>query len=186
MATTAPPRDATIEREAEGWMNDPYEHFHNHNTRIHSLPRDEVEAVQLAAMNLRLQERRDQIQMLQKLADRGETIDACVVGEPTSSKRFGDMIKIGRRGSMTVDLVVRGADLLGSVPVQRMLQRLLGLPEPDYFHHPLVAHSDGRRLAKRDRAPTLAAMRGAGVDGPALAAQLADGRLPLEYRFIDA
>jgi hypothetical protein len=69
MATTAPPKDATIQREAEGWMNDPYEHFHNHNTRIHSLPREEVEAVQLAAMNLRLQERRDQIQMLQKLAD---------------------------------------------------------------------------------------------------------------------
>jgi succinyl-diaminopimelate desuccinylase len=48
------------------------------------------------------------VKMLQRLADRGETIDACVVGEPTSSKRFGDMMKIGRRGSMTVDLVVRG------------------------------------------------------------------------------
>ncbi|HYC65019.1 MAG TPA: succinyl-diaminopimelate desuccinylase [Reyranellaceae bacterium] len=48
------------------------------------------------------------VKMLKKLAERGETIDACVVGEPTSSKRFGDMIKIGRRGSMTVDLVVRG------------------------------------------------------------------------------
>lgn len=48
------------------------------------------------------------VKMLKKLADRGETIDACVVGEPTSSKRFGDMMKIGRRGSMNVDLVVRG------------------------------------------------------------------------------
>lgn len=48
------------------------------------------------------------VKMLQRLADRGETIDACIVGEPTSSKRFGDMMKIGRRGSMTVDLVVRG------------------------------------------------------------------------------
>jgi len=48
------------------------------------------------------------VKMLQRLAERGETIDACVVGEPTSSKRFGDMMKIGRRGSMTVDLVVRG------------------------------------------------------------------------------
>jgi len=46
--------------------------------------------------------------MLKRLADRGETIDACVVGEPTSSRRFGDMMKIGRRGSMTVDMVVRG------------------------------------------------------------------------------
>ena len=48
------------------------------------------------------------VKMLGRLADRGETIDACVVGEPTSSRRFGDMMKIGRRGSMTVDLVVRG------------------------------------------------------------------------------
>ena len=48
------------------------------------------------------------VKMLQRLAARGETIDACIVGEPTSSKRFGDMMKIGRRGSMTVDLVVRG------------------------------------------------------------------------------
>jgi len=48
------------------------------------------------------------VKMLQRLAERGEKIDACVVGEPTSSRRFGDMIKIGRRGSMTVDMVVRG------------------------------------------------------------------------------
>ncbi|HYD04784.1 MAG TPA: succinyl-diaminopimelate desuccinylase, partial [Reyranella sp.] len=48
------------------------------------------------------------VKMLKKLAERGETIDACVVGEPTSSRRFGDMMKIGRRGSMTVDIVVRG------------------------------------------------------------------------------
>jgi succinyl-diaminopimelate desuccinylase len=48
------------------------------------------------------------VKMLKRLAERGETIDACVVGEPTSSRRLGDMMKIGRRGSMTVDMVVRG------------------------------------------------------------------------------
>src|SRR5262252_949266 len=48
------------------------------------------------------------VKMLKRLAERGETIDACVVGEPTSSRRFGDMMKIGRRGSMTVDFTVRG------------------------------------------------------------------------------
>jgi succinyl-diaminopimelate desuccinylase len=48
------------------------------------------------------------VKMLKRLAERGEKIDACVVGEPTSSRRFGDMMKIGRRGSMTVDMVVRG------------------------------------------------------------------------------
>ena len=85
-----------------------------------------------------------------------------------------------------VDLVVRGADLRSSTPVQRLLQNLLGLPEPAYLHHPLVAHADGRRLAKRDLAPTLAAMRESGVDGATLASDLAAGRLPLEYHFIDA
>jgi acyl-CoA synthetase (AMP-forming)/AMP-acid ligase II len=62
-------RDTTIERQAAAWMNDPYEYFGYHNTRIHSLPREEVQAVQLAAMNMRLEERRGQITMLQKLAD---------------------------------------------------------------------------------------------------------------------
>lgn len=85
-----------------------------------------------------------------------------------------------------VDLVVRGADLRPSTPVQRLLQLLLGLPEPTYLHHPLVTHDDGRRLAKRDQAPTLAAMRAAGVDGPALAQALAMGKLPTGYRLADA
>jgi len=48
------------------------------------------------------------VKMLRKLADRGEAVDVCVVGEPTSSKRFGDMMKIGRRGSVNIDLTVRG------------------------------------------------------------------------------
>jgi glutamyl-Q tRNA(Asp) synthetase len=82
-----------------------------------------------------------------------------------------------------VDLVVRGEDLRPSTPVQRLLQALLELPEPIYLHHPLVLHADGRRLAKRDLAPTLAAMREAGVDGPALAADLLAGKLPLGFAF---
>ncbi|WP_341631320.1 tRNA glutamyl-Q(34) synthetase GluQRS [Sphingomonas agri] len=84
-----------------------------------------------------------------------------------------------------VTMVVRGADLRSSTPIQRLLQQLLGLPEPAYLHHPLVTHQDGRRLAKRDLAPTLAAMRSAGVDGPSLAADLATGKLPLGFAFRD-
>jgi glutamyl-Q tRNA(Asp) synthetase len=84
-----------------------------------------------------------------------------------------------------VTLVVRGADLRASTPVQRLLQALLGLPEPRYLHHALVAHADGRRLAKRDKAPTLAAMREAGVDGRRLAADLLAGELPLGFAFRD-
>ena len=82
-----------------------------------------------------------------------------------------------------VTLVVRGADLRASTPIQRLLQQLLGLPEPVYLHHPLVTHRDGRRLAKRDLAPTLAAMREAWVDGPRLARELLAGKLPLGFAF---
>ena len=85
-----------------------------------------------------------------------------------------------------VTQVVRGADLRASTPIQRLLQALLGRPEPSYCHHPLVAHADGKRLAKRDRAPTLAAMREDGVDGAALAADLLAGKLPLGFAFVDA
>jgi len=42
------------------------------------------------------------------LRERGEILDACVVGEPTSATALGDMIKIGRRGSMTGRLTVEG------------------------------------------------------------------------------
>lgn len=85
-----------------------------------------------------------------------------------------------------VTMVVRGADLRPSTPIQRLLQKLLGLPEPFYLHHLLVVHDDGRRLAKRDLAPTLAAMRQLGVDGPELARQLLEGVLPSGFRFQEA
>jgi glutamyl-Q tRNA(Asp) synthetase len=84
-----------------------------------------------------------------------------------------------------VTMVVRSADLRPSTSIQRLLQLLLGLPEPAYFHHPLIAHEDGRRLAKRDLAPTLAAMRETGADGPALAAQLLGGQLPSGFRLAE-
>lgn len=75
-----------------------------------------------------------------------------------------------------VTLVVRGRDLAAVTPLQRLLQELLGFPAPAYLHHRLLLAADGRRLAKRDRAETLAALRERGVDGTALADRL--GALP--------
>lgn len=46
--------------------------------------------------------------VLEWLAERGEQLDACIVGEPTNPEALGDMIKIGRRGSTTGDVVVHG------------------------------------------------------------------------------
>src|SRR3954452_11876524 len=61
-----------------------------------------------------------------------------------------------------VTLVTRGADLLPATHLHRLLQALMRWPEPAYAHHPLLTGPDGRRLAKRDRAPTLRALRESG------------------------
>jgi succinyl-diaminopimelate desuccinylase len=64
------------------------------------------------------------------LTEQGETLDACVVGEPTNPDAMGDMIKIGRRGSVTGDLVVRGVQghtaypHLADNPVHRLVRML--------------------------------------------------------------
>ncbi|HYD46314.1 MAG TPA: tRNA glutamyl-Q(34) synthetase GluQRS, partial [Phenylobacterium sp.] len=50
--------------------------------------------------------------------------------------------------------VIRGEDLAEATHVQRLLQALLDLPTPVYRHHGLLTGPDGRRLAKRDLAPT--------------------------------
>ena len=81
-----------------------------------------------------------------------------------------------------VNLVVRAEDLRSSTPIQRLLQMLLDLPEPTYLHHPIIAHADGRRLAKRDLAPTLADMRASGADGRRLADELTGGLVPAGFR----
>ena len=46
--------------------------------------------------------------VVEQLIAEGERIDACVVGEPSSSQRLGDMIKVGRRGSLNSWITVRG------------------------------------------------------------------------------
>lgn len=58
--------------------------------------------------------------------------------------------------------VVRGADLASSAPRQAWLAGVLGLRVPSYAHVPLVLGADGRRLAKRDGAVTLADRRALG------------------------
>jgi len=71
--------------------------------------------------------------MLQWLADKGEKLDACLVGEPTSQARLGDMMKIGRRGSFNGRLTVRGTEghvaypHLADNPVPKLLRLLAAL-----------------------------------------------------------
>jgi glutamyl-tRNA synthetase len=61
-----------------------------------------------------------------------------------------------------VTQVVRGDDLLSSTPRQLLLQRLLGLPQPEYVHVPLVLGADGQRLAKRHGAVTIGDLAASG------------------------
>lgn len=64
------------------------------------------------------------------LAERGETLDHCLVGEPTSDRRLGDMVKIGRRGAMNGRLTVHGTQghsayaHLADNPVHRLIRML--------------------------------------------------------------
>ena len=89
---------------------------------------------------------------------------------------IGDVV-LARRGwgtsyhlAVTVDdaaqgitLVTRGADLFAATWIHVLLQRLLDLPTPVYWHHKLIRDDNGRRLAKRDDARSLRELRNAGA-----------------------
>jgi len=75
--------------------------------------------------------------VLDWLKQRGETLDCCLVGEPTSDARLGDMVKIGRRGSLNARLTVTGTQGHTAYPqladnplhhLARMLAALVGEP----------------------------------------------------------
>jgi glutamyl-Q tRNA(Asp) synthetase len=59
--------------------------------------------------------------------------------------------------------VVRGQDLFPSTGVHRLLQQLLGLPQPAYRHHRLVLDSEGSKLSKSTKATGLRELRAAGA-----------------------
>lgn len=88
-------------------------------------------------------------------------------------------------GAMGITHVVRGSDLCAATDVHRLLQALLDLPVPAYLHHRLVAGADGRRLAKRDNAASVAQLRDAGLAPDALLADLRAGWLPPGYGWVD-
>jgi len=66
--------------------------------------------------------------MLDWMEAKGERADVCVVGEPTCQKRLGDMIKIGRRGSLNAVVTVKGAQghvaypHLADNPIPRLIE----------------------------------------------------------------
>jgi glutamyl-Q tRNA(Asp) synthetase len=59
--------------------------------------------------------------------------------------------------------VVRGQDLFWSTGIHRLLQALLGLPEPTYHHHRLILDAGGRKLSKSTLATSLRELRASGA-----------------------
>jgi glutamyl-Q tRNA(Asp) synthetase len=85
-----------------------------------------------------------------------------------------------------VSLVVRGRDLFEATHIHRLLQALLGLPAPDYRHHPLAIGADGERLAKRNGAISLVDLRAQGMEGGKLAEMMRQARFPFGFALEDA
>jgi succinyl-diaminopimelate desuccinylase len=68
------------------------------------------------------------VKVVQALKDRGEPLDCCIVGEPTSVEQLGDMIKNGRRGSLSGRLTVRGVQ--GHVAYPQLAKNPIHLAAP--------------------------------------------------------
>ena len=73
--------------------------------------------------------------MLDWLRDKNETVDFCLVGEPTNPERIGDMVKIGRRGSLNGTLTVTGVQGhtaypdMADNPLPRLVRMLAAITE---------------------------------------------------------
>ena len=68
------------------------------------------------------------VKVVQALKERGEQLDCCIVGEPTSVEKLGDMIKNGRRGSLSGKLTVRGVQ--GHVAYPQLAKNPIHLAAP--------------------------------------------------------
>jgi len=68
------------------------------------------------------------VRVVEALQARGETIDYCIVGEPTSNKKVGDMIKNGRRGSLSGTLIVKG--IQGHIAYPHLVKNPIHLAAP--------------------------------------------------------
>ncbi len=75
------------------------------------------------------------VKVLDWLGERGEALDVCLVGEPTNPEKLGDMIKIGRRGSLVGHLTVFGTQghtaygHLADNPIPRLIEMLGAITE---------------------------------------------------------
>jgi glutamyl-Q tRNA(Asp) synthetase len=92
--------------------------------------------------------------------------------EVPASYHLAVVVDDARQG---VTHVTRGRDLYAATDIHRLLQVVLGLPEPLYHHHRLLTDAEGRKLAKTDGDTALASLRAAGVPGKEVRARVGLG-----------
>jgi glutamyl-Q tRNA(Asp) synthetase len=68
--------------------------------------------------------------------------------------------------------VVRGQDIEASTPLHRLMQRLLGLPVPQYHHHPLILDDEGQKLSKSRGSTSLRQLRETGTQAAEIRGRL--------------
>jgi len=117
--------------------------------------------------------------ILDWMKEAGEQLDLCLVGEPTSRESFGDMAKIGRRGSMTAHLIARGRQGHTAYPDRALnpLPALCGLLA-ELAAHELDGGTDHFQ-------PSTLALTTVDVGNPASNVVPAEARATLNIRFND-
>ncbi|MCK1361510.1 tRNA glutamyl-Q(34) synthetase GluQRS [Bradyrhizobium sp. 199] len=167
-------------READGpWPHDP-DGAPLYPGESKSLPADERS--RLIASGVPYALRLDMAAACQRAAggltwsELGEGLDGARGIVPARPEAWGDVI-LARKETPTsyhlsvvvddalqgVGEIVRGQDLFHATSVHRLLQVLLGLPEPAYRHHRLVCDAEGRKLSKSSGSTGLRELRAAGI-----------------------
>jgi len=103
------------------------------------------------------------------------------ITHPARPERWGDVVLVRKDTPTSYHLsvvvddaiqgithIVRGMDLEAATDIHTLLQALLGLPQPLYWHHPLINGPDGKKLAKSKASDSLAVEREAGLTRSAL------------------
>ena len=104
---------------------------------------------------------------------------------PCRPERWGDCVIVRKEipasyhlavvvddAAQGVTHVTRGQDLLVATDIHRLLQVLLGLPEPIYHHHRLILGPDGQKLSKSAQDRAMAELRASGLDAQTLKLQI--------------
>ena len=84
------------------------------------------------------------VKVVELLQQRGETIDYCIIGEPSSATVLGDMVRVGRRGSLSARLTVRGVQ--GHVAYPEQVKNPIHLLAPALAEIAAIAWDQGNEL----------------------------------------